>query len=131
MMDLLEKDEIEWLIQDRILLKNEKVIAKDRKDSNLPYLKIGDGQHRYSELSYIANKSNYNKIMTNREWLESLTDNQLAAFLSYGLLAEGAQIKTLPFVINLDIVAGRYTHTELGLRDWLGRPQEFIIVEEK
>lgn len=86
MMNLLEKDEIEWLIQDRILLKNEKVIAKDRKNSNLPCLKIGDGQHRYSELSYIANESNYNKTMTNREWLESLTDNQLAAFLSYGLI---------------------------------------------
>jgi hypothetical protein len=70
-------------------------------------------------------------MLTNRQWLESLTDNQLAAFLSYGLLAESAQIKTLPFVINLDIVTGRYTHTELGLRDWLGRPQEFIIVEEK
>jgi hypothetical protein len=68
--------------------------------------------------------------MTNREWLESLTDNQLAAFLSYGLLAKGAQVKTLPFVINLQMIAGRYTHTELGLRDWLERPQEFVIVEE-
>ena len=69
-------------------------------------------------------------MLTNREWLESLTDDQLAAFLSYGLLVEGAQVKTLPFVINLSIVAGRYTYSELGLRDWLGRPQEFIIVEE-
>jgi hypothetical protein len=68
--------------------------------------------------------------MTNRQWLESLTDNQLAAFLSYGILVEGAQVKTLPFVINLSIVAGRYTHTELGLREWFGRPQEFVIVEE-
>jgi hypothetical protein len=69
-------------------------------------------------------------MLTNREWLESLTDNQLAAFLSYGILAEGAQVKTLPFVINLQMIAGRYTHTELGLRDWLERPQEFVIVEE-
>lgn len=53
-MNLLEKDEIEWLIQDRILFKNEKVVAKDRRDSNLPCLKIGDGQHRYSELPYIS-----------------------------------------------------------------------------
>jgi hypothetical protein len=68
--------------------------------------------------------------MTNREWLESLTNNQLAAFLSYGLLAEGAQVKTLPFVVNLQMIAGRYTHTELGLREWFGRPQEFVIVEE-
>ena len=69
-------------------------------------------------------------MLTNREWLESLTDNQLAAFLSFGILVEGAQIKTSPFVINLDIVAGRYTYSELGLRDWFGRPQEFVIVEE-
>ena len=69
-------------------------------------------------------------MMTNREWLETLTNNQLAAFLSYGLLVEGAQVKTLSFVINLNIVAGCYTHTELGLRDWLRRPQEFIIVKE-
>ena len=68
--------------------------------------------------------------MTNRQWLESLTNNQLAAFLSYGILVEGVQVKTLPFVINLNIVAGRYTHTELGLREWFERPQEFIIVEE-
>lgn len=69
-------------------------------------------------------------MLTNREWLETLTDKQLAAFLSYGILAEGAQVKTLPFVINLQMIAGRYTHTELGLRDWLERPQEFAIVEE-
>ena len=68
--------------------------------------------------------------MTNRQWLESLTNNQLAAFLSYGILVEGAQVKTLPFVINLNIVAGRYTHTELGLREWFEHPQEFVIVEE-
>ena len=61
-MDLLEKDEVEWLIQDRVLLKNEKVVAKDRKDSNLPYLKIGDGQHRYSDLSYIVNESDYKNM---------------------------------------------------------------------
>jgi hypothetical protein len=69
-------------------------------------------------------------MLTNRQWLESLTNNQLAAFLSYGILVEGAQVKTLPFVINLNIVAGRYTHTELGLREWFERPQEFVIVEE-
>lgn len=69
-------------------------------------------------------------MLTNRQWLESLTDNQLAAFLSYGILVEGAQVKTLPFVINLNIVAGRYTHTELGLRERFERPQEFVIVEE-
>jgi hypothetical protein len=57
-MDLLEKDEIEWLIQNRILFKNEKVIAKDRKDSNLPCLKIGDGQRHYSELPYISDYKN-------------------------------------------------------------------------
>ena len=68
--------------------------------------------------------------ITNREWLESLTNNQLAAFFSYGILVEEVQVKTLPFVINLGMVAGHYTHTELGLRDWLGRPQEFMIIEE-
>lgn len=48
-----QKDEVEWLSEDPILLKGEIAIAKDRKSYGLVYLKIGDGQRRYSELPYM------------------------------------------------------------------------------
>lgn len=66
--------------------------------------------------------------MTNREWMESLSDNDLAAFLTTGLLCESlsagnTQNKFL-FFVDLLFIANRYSDGR-ALVDWMSRQQEF------
>lgn len=69
--------------------------------------------------------------MTNREWLESLTDNQLAAFLTDGLYVTSAHyLGVYATYVNIRQVAANYTQSQLGIEKWLSMQQEFIIVEE-
>ena len=70
-------------------------------------------------------------MMTNREWLESLTDKQLAQFLVYGLKVVSAHyLGDYPFHINITCLASRYTQSELGIEKWLSMPQDYEVVEE-
>jgi hypothetical protein len=68
--------------------------------------------------------------MTNREWLESLTDKQLAAFLTAGLLVKGRYAGDIPFHTSITKVAYRYTSSIQGIEIWLSQPQEYFIAEE-
>lgn len=70
-------------------------------------------------------------IPTNRQWLESLTDKQLAQFLIHGLKVESAHyIGDYPFYINITCIASKYTQSTLGIENWLSMPQDYIVVEE-
>ena len=65
--------------------------------------------------------------MTNREWMESLSDNDLAAFLTTGLFCEclWAPKPQNKFVVNVQSITNRYTHSQIGIAEWLERRQEF------
>lgn len=62
--------------------------------------------------------------MTNREWLNSLSDHDLALFLSTGLevMAIGYGDH---FVVTIGDISRRYIMSHLGIEEWLNKPQEF------
>ena len=64
--------------------------------------------------------------MTNREWLNSLSDSDLARFLSTGLevMAIGYGDH---FVVSISDISRRYIMSHLGIEEWLNKPQEFTI----
>lgn len=70
-------------------------------------------------------------MRTNREWLESLTDAQLAQFLVHGLEVESAHhTVAYPLYINITKLASKYTQSELGIEKWLSMPCDYIVMEE-
>lgn len=70
-------------------------------------------------------------MKTNRQWLESLTDQQLSEFFTCGLRVTTAHyLGVLPFFINMRSIADSYTQSNLGIEKWLSMPQEYVVVEE-
>ena len=70
-------------------------------------------------------------MLTNRQWLESLTNSQLAAFLTDGLYMTSAHyLGAYATYVNIRQVASNYTQPQLGIEKWLSMPQDFVIVEE-
>lgn len=65
--------------------------------------------------------------MTNRQWLESLTDKQLAEFLTFGLLVRSVQYACEPFTISISQIAMRYTASIKGIETWLSESQDYEI----
>lgn len=70
--------------------------------------------------------------MTNREWMQSLTDEELANFLTQGLplkdiriIIEGYDM----FVASIHAVSYRYISSHLGIEEWLKQEQEFEVVK--
>lgn len=77
--------------------------------------------------------------MTNREWLESLSNKQLAEFLTCGLYVHDLNeiYSNLPGImrnqnrtVNLNEIKIRYVQSHTGVEDWLNRPQEFKVISE-
>lgn len=62
--------------------------------------------------------------MTNREWLESLSDEDLAAFYTLGI-----QLKDNSY-INLHSVAMNFTSSQQGIKDWLSKPCQWVNSDE-
>lgn len=62
---------------------------------------------------------------TNREWLESLSDDDLAAFYTQGLLIE----KYSPFPINIHQIIGSFMASEQGIKEWLSKPCLYLMEE--
>lgn len=70
-------------------------------------------------------------MITNREWLESLTDKQLAAFLTDGLFVTSAHyLGGVHFPVNIRMTANSYIQSNLGIEKWLSMPQDYEVVEE-
>jgi hypothetical protein len=70
-------------------------------------------------------------MITNREWLESLTDKQLSEFFTHGLIVISAHYEgVLPHPISIHQIAGSYMQSTLGIEKWLSMPQDYIVWEE-
>ena len=70
-------------------------------------------------------------MLTNRQWLETLTDKQLAAFLTDGLYVKYAHyLGAYATYLNIRQVASNYTQSQLGIEKWLNMPRDYEIVEE-
>ena len=68
--------------------------------------------------------------MTNREWLNNLTDSQLAAFLTNGLLCKYYwDDSDFTILVSLQRVLSRGTCSEETLFRWLSEEQEFEVVK--
>ena len=78
--------------------------------------------------------------MTNREWLESLSNKQLAEFLTCGLyvhdlyeiegnLPEGA-VYVRDRAVSVDSIKMTYIQSHTGVEHWLNSPQEFEVIPE-
>lgn len=52
--------------------------------------------------------------MTNREWMESLSDEQLAQFLTLG-------IQNDLFTISIHQLISSFTQSTIGLKDWFAK----------
>ena len=63
---------------------------------------------------------------TNREWLESLSDDDLAAFYTQGLLIE----KYSPFPININQIIGSFMASQQGIKEWLSKPCLYLMEED-
>lgn len=77
---------------------------------------------------------------TNREWLELLSNKQLAEFLTCGLyvhdlyeiegnLPEGA-VYVRDRMMDFNSIKMRYTQSHTGVEQWLNSPQEFEVIPE-
>lgn len=72
-------------------------------------------------------------MMTNREWLASLTDKQLAEFFTCGLIVTDANFlyeEPYFFPMSIHQIARSYTSSTLGIEKWLSMPQDYEVVEE-
>ena len=78
--------------------------------------------------------------MTNRDWLNSLTNKQLAEFLTCGLYVHNLNeiYSNLPRImrnqnrtVSLKEIKMRYIQSHTGVEDWLNRPQEFEVIPEE
>ena len=81
--------------------------------------------------------------MTNREWLESLSDDDLSGFLALGIYVRDKKIpEVMPdtedgypisygtdFYISIRDVANQYAQSPLGLYQWLNEDQEFEVIK--
>lgn len=66
--------------------------------------------------------------MTNREWLESLTNGQLAAFLTHGLIL---RLKAEPAFIDcysIKDILYRNTKSDDAVEHWLNQNQEYEVI---
>ena len=61
---------------------------------------------------------------TNREWLESLSDEDLAAFYTLGIPLKDSSY------INLYRVAMSFTSSQQGIKEWLSQPCKYLMEEE-
>lgn len=69
--------------------------------------------------------------MTNREWIESLTDRQLAEFYTHGLMVNfntTEQHDIMNFPITIQQLTGSYMQSASGLEKWLSESQMYKVV---
>lgn len=69
-------------------------------------------------------------MITNRQWLESLTDKQLSQFFTHGLMVRTHYIGCQPFIISIYQIAGSYMQSTSGIEKWLSMPLDYEIVED-
>lgn len=68
--------------------------------------------------------------MTNREWLNALTDEQLAAFLTDGLLCTMCEVRQFIGPVSLKTIKWRDIRSVDAVTKWLKSEQEFMLYDE-
>lgn len=63
---------------------------------------------------------------TNREWMESLSDEDLATFYTQGLLIENYS----PYPINIHQIIGSFMASQQGIKEWLSKPCVYLMEKE-
>ena len=63
---------------------------------------------------------------TNRQWLESLSNEDLAAFYTHGLVIK----KYSPYPINISQIIGSFMSSTHGIETWLSKPCVYLMEEE-
>ena len=72
--------------------------------------------------------------MTNREWLASLSDEQLARFFTNGVLVNyhgNMSAFFPPFYLSILQVAYGYISSTEGIKKWLKEKQAYEVVSEQ
>lgn len=65
---------------------------------------------------------------TNRAWLESLTNRQLADFLTHGLILRRKAEPTFIDCYSIKDILYRNTKSDDAVADWLSQNQEYEVV---
>ena len=68
--------------------------------------------------------------MTNREWLATLSDKELALFLTTGvpiIPTERDRCTYLQCTLAISDLKWRFIQSTTGVEQWLSSPQEFVI----
>lgn len=65
--------------------------------------------------------------MTNRQWLETLTDKQLALFFTSGLLVRSHYYNDELFMISITQISMNYISSVAGIERWLSMQQDYDI----
>ena len=63
---------------------------------------------------------------TNREWLAGLSNKDLAAFYTHGVVIE----RYSQYLINLHQILSNFTSSELGIAEWFSQPCIYLMEEE-
>lgn len=66
---------------------------------------------------------------TNRDWLEALTNKELAEFLTFGIMVRRLDYHTDAFRMSIHDIARQYTSSALGVESWLSATQQYEIVK--
>ena len=104
-------------------------------DSTCPLYKMlqlddGDTIHCVKDCRYGSEETivelSEKEFPTNREWLESLSDEELAAFYTHGVLIE----RYSPYPINIHQIVGSFMASEQGVKEWISKPCLYWMEEE-
>lgn len=60
---------------------------------------------------------------TNREWMGSLSNEDLAAFYTHGVLIE----RYSQYPVNLHQIVGSFSASELGIAEWFSKPCIYLM----
>ena len=67
--------------------------------------------------------------MTNREWINSLTNKEQAEFYTTRLVVTPIGYYDTICIVNTSKIAGRYSQSTIGVEEWLSAEQEFMTTE--
>lgn len=94
------------------------------------YIKQDISQVDYNALEVKDSNTLYCIQMTNREWLQGLSDEELARFLTEGLLVTSTRWDGTPYFMNIRQIANNYMLSVFGIKEWLSKEQEFEVARE-
>lgn len=65
--------------------------------------------------------------MTNREWINTLTNKEQAEFYTTGLVVTPVGSYDIVCIVSISKIAKRYAQSTIGVEEWLAAEQEFVV----